>query len=59
MRPCLKCLERDNVVFVAKCSTAATVAISSTVDVVSNPSSDTSRNQGLGHRTVFTLVPVH
>ena len=38
--PWLKCLERDNVVSVAECSTAATVAISSIADVVSNPSSE-------------------
>ena len=38
--PCLKCLERDNATSVAGCSTAATVAISSTVDVVTNPSAE-------------------
>ena len=38
--PCLKCLERDNVVSVAECSTVATVAISSTADVVTNPSAE-------------------
>ena len=38
--PCLKCLEHDNVVSVAECSTAATVAISSTDDVVTNPSTE-------------------
>ena len=38
--PCLKCLERDNVVSVAECSTAATIAISSTPEVVTNPSSE-------------------
>ena len=38
--PCLKCLERDNVVSVVECSTASTVAISSTADVVTNPSSE-------------------
>ena len=37
---CLKCLEHDNDVSVAECSTAATVAISSTADVVTNPSSE-------------------
>src|SRR3954462_8895427 len=36
--PCLKCLERDNATSVAECSTAATVALSSTIDVVTNPS---------------------
>ena len=36
--PCLKCIERDNVVSVAECSTTTTVAISSTTDVVTNPS---------------------
>ena len=36
--PCLKCLERDNATSVAECSTATTIAISSTVDVVTNPS---------------------
>ena len=36
--PCLKCIERDNTTSVAECSTAATVAISSPVDVVTNPS---------------------
>ena len=38
--PCLKCLERDNDVSVAECSTAATVAISSTANVVTNPSAE-------------------
>ena len=38
--PCLKCLERDNATSVAECSTAATVAISSTADVVTNPSAE-------------------
>ena len=38
--PCIKCIERDNVVSVAECSTATTVAISSTADVVANPSSE-------------------
>ena len=33
------CLERDNVVSIAECSTASEVAISSTADVVTNPSS--------------------
>src|SRR6187399_1555347 len=36
--PCLKCIERDNATSVAECSTVATVAISSTIDVVTNPS---------------------
>ena len=34
---CLKCLERDNIVSVVECSTVATIAISSTADVVTNP----------------------
>ena len=38
--PCLKCIERDNATSVAECSTAATVAISSTVDVGTNPSAE-------------------
>ena len=38
--PCLKCLERDNATSVAECSTASTVAISSTVDVLTNPSAE-------------------
>ena len=38
--PCLKCIERDNATTVAECSTAATVAISSTVDVGTNPSAE-------------------
>ena len=38
--PCLKCLERDNATSVAECSTGATGAISSTVDVVTNPSAE-------------------
>ena len=38
--PCLKCLERDNATSVAECSTTATVAIPSTVDVVTNPSAE-------------------
>ena len=38
--PCLKCLERDNAVSVAECSTTTNVAISSTADVVTNPSAE-------------------
>ena len=38
--PCLKCIERDNAASVAECSTAATVGLSSTTDVVTNPSSE-------------------
>ena len=38
--PCLKCLECDNADSVAECSTTATVAISSTADVVTNPSAE-------------------
>ena len=38
--PCLKCPERDNVVSVAECSTAATAGISSTANVVTNPSGE-------------------
>ena len=38
--PCLKCIECDNATFVAKCSTAIAIAISSTVDVVANPSAE-------------------
>ena len=38
--PCLKCLERDNATSVVECSTVASVAISSTVDVVTNPSTE-------------------
>ena len=38
--PCLKCIERDNATSVAECSTAATLAISSTADVVTNPSAE-------------------
>ena len=40
MPPCLKCLERDNVVSIAECSTASDIAISSTADVVTNPSTE-------------------
>ena len=40
--PCLKCLEHDNATFVAECSTAASGAISSTIDVVTNPSAEDS-----------------
>ena len=38
--PCLKCIEHDNAASVAKCSTATNVAISSTADVVTNPSAE-------------------
>ena len=38
--PCLKCLEHDNATSIAECSTAATVAISPTADVVTNPSTE-------------------
>ena len=34
------CLERDNVVSIAECSAASDVAISSTADVETNPSSE-------------------
>ena len=37
---CLKCIEHDNATSVAECSTAATVALSSTTDVVTNPSAE-------------------
>ena len=40
MPPCLKCLEHDNVVSIAECSTASEVAISLTVNVVTNPSAE-------------------
>ena len=38
--PCLKCIERDNATSIAECSTAATVVLSSTTDVVTNPSAE-------------------
>ena len=38
--PCLKCIERDNATSVAECSTAAAVSLSSTTDVVTNPSAE-------------------
>ena len=38
--PCIKCIERDNATSVAECSTAATIAISSTIDVETNPSAE-------------------
>ena len=38
--PCLKCIERDNAMSVAECYTIATVALSSTTDVVTNPSAE-------------------
>ena len=38
--PCLKCIERDNTSSIAECSTATLVAISSTADVVTNPSAE-------------------
>ena len=38
--PCLKCIERDNAACLAECSTVATIALSSTTDVVTNPSSE-------------------
>ena len=38
--PCLKCIERDNAASVAECSTATPVAISSTANVVTNPSAE-------------------
>src|SRR3954465_2473611 len=37
---CLKCPERDNATSVAECSTVASGAISSTIDVVTNPSAE-------------------
>ena len=38
--PCLKCVEHDNAISVAECSTTTTIAISSTADVVTNPSAE-------------------
>lgn len=38
--PCLKCLEQDNAISVAGCSTTIAIAISSTADVVTNPSAE-------------------
>ena len=38
--PCLKCIERDNAASVAECSTTTTVALSSTTDVETNPSTE-------------------
>ena len=38
--PCLKCIERDNATSVAECSTTATAALSSTTNVVTNPSAE-------------------
>ena len=38
--PCIKCIEHDNATSVAGCSTASTIAISSTADVPTNPSAE-------------------
>ena len=38
--PCLKCIEHDNATSVAECSTAPAVSLSSTTDVVTNPSAE-------------------
>ena len=46
--PCLKCLECDNAISVAECSTASDVAISSTTDVVT-----------VGERSNFKKNPTH
>ena len=42
--PCLKCIERDNANSSAECSNASEIAISSTISVVSNPSSEETTN---------------
>ena len=54
--PCLKCLERDNATSVAECSTAATVAISSTVDVVTNPSAEDATTIADENASLKTLL---
>ena len=38
--PFLKCIEHDNTTSVAECSSATTVATSSTIDVETNPSAE-------------------
>ena len=56
MPPCLKCLERDNVVSIVECSTASNVAISSTFDVVTNPSSEDTTNIADENARLKTLL---
>ena len=38
--PCLKCIECDNATSVAECSNDAAIALSSTTDVETNPSTE-------------------
>ena len=56
--PCLKCLERDNATFVAECSTASEVALSSTVDVATNPSSEDTTTIADGNARSKTLLEI-
>ena len=56
--PCLKCLERDNATSVAECSTAATVEISSTVDVVTNPSAEDTATIADENARLKTLLEI-
>ena len=56
MPPCLKCLERDNVVSITECSTASDVAISSTADVVTNPCSEDTTNIADENARLKTLL---
>ncbi len=55
--PCLKCIERDNATSVAECSTATAVAISSTVDVVTNPSAEDTTAIADENARLKTLAP--
>ena len=56
--PCLKCLERDNAISLAECSTAATVAISSTADVVTNPSAEDTTTIADENARLKTLLEI-
>ena len=50
--------ERDNATSVAECSTAATVAISSTVDVVTNPSAEDATTIADENARLKTLLEI-
>ena len=56
--PFLKCLEHDNVVPLAECSTAATVTISSTANVVTNPSAEDTTTIADENARLKTLLEI-
>ena len=56
--PCLKCIERDNATSVAECSNAAAVSLSSTTDVVTNPSAEDTTTIADENARLKTLLEI-